>query len=45
MDRPYLRGVAGVTKNISAGLQDYVSELKGVEKGLSETDQASEFLA
>jgi len=31
MDRPYLRGVPGNTRNITGGLQDYV-ELKGVEK-------------
>ena len=25
MDRPYLRGVPGVTRNVSAGLQDYTT--------------------
>lgn len=25
MDRPYLRGVPGVTRNVSEGLQDYTT--------------------
>lgn len=44
MDRPYLRGTPGNTRNVTGGLQDYV-QLKGVEKQLSEVDQASDFLA
>lgn len=41
MDRPYLRGVPGVTRNISAGLQDYSNPVGG-KKTLND---ANEFYA
>lgn len=41
MDRPYLRGVPGVTRNISAGLQDYSNPVGGKKN----SNDANEFYA
>ena len=43
MDRPYLSGVPGNTRNISGGLQDYSQPVGGVEKGMDELEIVSDF--
>ncbi len=44
MDRPYLKGLPGNTRNISGGVKDYFPRPKNVPQGLDPEERATKFL-